>query len=209
VVINTTCVLNNGAISLTISGNNQNLPYKYQWSNGATQQNLFGLTAGTYSVTVTDAVDLCAGTASFVVGCNCPPVAVDDFAVTQQEVPVVIDELVNDSAGCYPPLNTACVQIVTNPRNGTVFINPNGTITYSPAFGFSGNDQFVYSVCDQRGNTVRANVYVTVTPKPCIPHEFLQPCDYTQSNACCNDQLRCARQSLLCPIRETWVCIYV
>jgi len=207
-VLNTTCALTNGAIALIITGNNQNLPYKFQWTNGATTQSIGNLVAGTYSVTVTDSVGLCSGTATFVVGCNCPPIAVDDFAITHQEVAVVIDELANDSAGCWGPLNTACVKIVTPARNGTVFINSNGTTTYTPFFGFYGNDQFVYSVCDQRGNTVSATVFITVIPKPCIPHVFLQPCDYLAANPCCNPDLRCVRQSLLCPIRETWVCIW-
>lgn len=41
-----------GAIQLTINGGSGS--YQYQWSNGATTQNLEGVSAGTYSVTVTD-----------------------------------------------------------------------------------------------------------------------------------------------------------
>ncbi|MBI4645093.1 MAG: PKD domain-containing protein [Bacteroidia bacterium] len=43
---------NNGSISITISGGSP--PYSYLWSNGATTQNISGLAAGTYEVTVTD-----------------------------------------------------------------------------------------------------------------------------------------------------------
>jgi uncharacterized protein (TIGR02145 family) len=42
----------NGSIDLSISGGNS--PYSYEWSNGETSQNINGLCAGTYDVTVSD-----------------------------------------------------------------------------------------------------------------------------------------------------------
>jgi hypothetical protein len=42
-----------GSINLSVSGGND--PYTYEWSNGATTQDISGLTAGTYTVKVTDA----------------------------------------------------------------------------------------------------------------------------------------------------------
>lgn len=41
-----------GAISLSVSGGTT--PYNFMWSNSATSQNISGLTAGSYAVTVTD-----------------------------------------------------------------------------------------------------------------------------------------------------------
>lgn len=43
----------NGSINLTVTGGTA--PYSYNWSNGATSQNISGLYAGTYGVSVTDA----------------------------------------------------------------------------------------------------------------------------------------------------------
>lgn len=52
-IVNATCGASNGAIYLTVS--NGTSPYTYLWSNGATVQNLTGLTGGTYTCVVTDA----------------------------------------------------------------------------------------------------------------------------------------------------------
>lgn len=42
-----------GSIDLTVSGGTS--PYAYAWSNGASSQNLYGLTAGIYNATINDA----------------------------------------------------------------------------------------------------------------------------------------------------------
>lgn len=52
-VVNATCNSPDGAVYLTVIGNNP--PYSYLWNTGATTQNILGVTAGTYTVTVTGA----------------------------------------------------------------------------------------------------------------------------------------------------------
>ncbi|MCI1186914.1 SprB repeat-containing protein [Hymenobacter sp. DH14] len=59
------CAGGTGSVALTASGGTA--PLAYLWSNGATTQNLSGVAAGTYSVTVTDA-NGCTATASATVG---------------------------------------------------------------------------------------------------------------------------------------------
>lgn len=55
---------NNGQIDINVTGGTT--AYNYAWSNGATSQDISGLVAGTYSVTVTDA-HACISNASFTI----------------------------------------------------------------------------------------------------------------------------------------------
>ena len=59
------CGLSNGTASVSVVGGQ--VPYSYSWSNGASTANLSNLTAGTYSVTVTDAAG-CTTSCSVVIG---------------------------------------------------------------------------------------------------------------------------------------------
>ncbi len=56
------CNQSNGAISITASGGTE--PYSYSWATGSTQSGISGLTAGTYTLTVTDA-EGCSTMASY------------------------------------------------------------------------------------------------------------------------------------------------
>jgi len=68
----------------------------------------------------------------------------DDHSQTYPNVPVTIDILNNDVGRVAS--NT--VTITTQPSNGTVVVNPDGTVTYTPNPGFSGTDTFNYNVCN-------------------------------------------------------------
>jgi translation elongation factor EF-1beta len=57
----------NGSVLVAASAGTA--PYAYSWSNGTVQDNAFGLTAGTYTVVVTDATG-CTDTIDAVVGTN-------------------------------------------------------------------------------------------------------------------------------------------
>src|SRR6185503_2467747 len=78
---------------------------------------------------------------------NNPPVANADDFITYKDESVSGQLLPND----YDmDSNNIVISIipVTPPANGSVSINPDGSFTYNPAIGFTGEDQFMYSICD-------------------------------------------------------------
>ncbi|WP_345271634.1 Ig-like domain-containing protein, partial [Nibrella viscosa] len=80
------------------------------------------------------------------------PVANRDNYTTAFNQPVQIPVLLNDQArGTLPAslTNVTAPSIVTQPVNGSLALNANGTITYTPNAGFAGADQFIYRICDQ------------------------------------------------------------
>jgi VCBS repeat-containing protein len=52
--------------------------------------------------------------------------------------------------------------IITNPSNGSVTINDDGTITYNPNADYYGVDSFVYKINDGNGGVSEARVNITI-----------------------------------------------
>ncbi|KXK44924.1 MAG: adhesin AidA-related protein [Bacteroidetes bacterium OLB10] len=74
-ISNTTCANNNGSIDITVTGG---MPaFTYLWSNNAITEDITGLAAGSYTVTVTD-INNCKDSAAFVVASSTQPVIVID-----------------------------------------------------------------------------------------------------------------------------------
>ena len=93
----------------------------------------------------------------------------DDYARTLLGQPVTIPVLLNDFGylAVVDPTsvtNTALLQ----PRHGSIMINANGTIIYTPVQGYVGKDTFEYSVCSTPSPIVcdRATVYVDISTCP-------------------------------------------
>ncbi len=91
---------------------------------------------------------------------NDGPVAVADAATTAEDTAVSIAVLTNDSD---LDGDTLTVSAATTPAHGTAAVNPDGTITYTPAANYNGADSFSYTVGDGNGGTATATVSVTVT----------------------------------------------
>jgi hypothetical protein len=92
---------------------------------------------------------------------NDAPVAADDSVSTRLGTPVAISVRANDSDGDGDPL---AVTATTQGANGTVVRNADGTVTYTPNAGFTGTDQFQYTLSDGKGGTDVGVVTVRVDP---------------------------------------------
>jgi cysteine-rich repeat protein len=92
------------------------------------------------------------------------PEAIDDFATTPANTPVVIDILINDTDP-NNQLDPTTVTIVTPPSWGNLTnISPtSGHATYNPDAGFTGSDTFKYQVCNLSGQCDTALVTITIT----------------------------------------------
>jgi len=91
---------------------------------------------------------------------NDNPVAVDDSATTDEDTPVNIDVVANDTD---VDGDTRTLQSVGTASHGSVTI-VGGQAHYSPAADFNGSDSFTYVVSDGHGGTASGNVNITVNP---------------------------------------------
>ena len=125
-------------------------------------------TPGEYLITITardpDGASVTT-TVTIAVG-NVEPVAIDDTAKSERWLPVTIEVLANDTDGA--PDNDPLEVIEASADIGTVKINPDGTITYTPKFGFEGEDVITYRISDGNGGFATANVVVKVTGDPVV-----------------------------------------
>lgn len=94
-----------------------------------------------------------------VLEANADPNARSDSRTTTEDVAVTIDVLANDDD--YDG-DTLSIQSVTQGSNGSVGINGNGSLSYSPNAGFVGSDSFSYVVSDGNGGESTGQVSISV-----------------------------------------------
>lgn len=92
---------------------------------------------------------------------------VDDVVTNDEDVPVIVDIYANDS-----DLPTTGTLTTTNPTNGIITINENGTpnnptddvVIYTPNPNYNGPDSFDYTVCNSSGDCSTATVMIDILP---------------------------------------------
>ncbi len=104
-------------------------------------------------------------TATVTVTVNGAPNAADDMASTAEDTGVTIDVLTGSDTDPEGDSLSVDSQMVMDPSHGSVEVNPDNTITYTPDADYNGNDSFTYTVRDDSGNTDTATVNITVTPE--------------------------------------------
>ncbi|SDG18976.1 Ig-like domain-containing protein [Alloyangia pacifica] len=92
------------------------------------------------------------------------PVAEDDAAETDEDVAVTIDVLANDSDPDGDALTVTTATVTGGDSIGTVAINEDGTLTFTPAADYNGDAEITYTVEDPAGNSATGHVAVTVYP---------------------------------------------
>ena len=103
---------------------------------------------------------------------NNPPMPTDDMGTTEEDTAVMLDVLGNDEDADGESL---AITAVTQGANGAVAITDSGaTVTYTPDAGFTGLDEFTYTVSDGTDEAT-ATVMVTVTEAPAPPPVNAEP----------------------------------
>jgi len=99
-VNNTDCANPNGSVTVTVSGG---VPgYSYLWNTGATTPTISNLSAGMYSVVVTDASGCqCSASFEIVDECDCVPFMVS-ATTTNENCGMNNGEILVSSTGCQP-----------------------------------------------------------------------------------------------------------
>ncbi|MEA5543719.1 Ig-like domain-containing protein [Limnoraphis robusta CCNP1324] len=101
---------------------------------------------------------------------NSPPVADNDDYTTPFETVLTVNLtegiISNDIDDDGDELTAT---LITEPSNGSLTFNPDGTFNYTPNLDFTGSDSFTYQVNDGTDNSNIATVNLTVGEAPNIP----------------------------------------
>ena len=87
---------------------------------------------------------------------------VDDVPDTTKSIDVDEDQSITFNTTADGAGN---ISLVNNPAHGSVIINPDGTIKYTPNADYSGSDEFTYRTANEDGSFTDTTVSASVAPK--------------------------------------------
>ena len=90
------------------------------------------------------------------------PGVVNDTLSVPPDTAGIVDVLENDIPVAGGTLTVDSFD-ATSSNNGTITDNGNGTLTYTPAAGYEGDDTFTYTALDSSGTLASGTVMVTVS----------------------------------------------
>jgi VCBS repeat-containing protein len=126
---------------------NQDQTFTYTPTTGQSADDSFTYTIGDGSgLTSTATVNITVGP------------AFNDDVTTEEDTAVTIDVLANDAG--QPGTNT--ITGASGAQHGSLAVNPNNTVSYTPTANWYGQDTFSYTMQDGAGVTDTAQVQVTV-----------------------------------------------
>ncbi|WP_374243253.1 VCBS domain-containing protein [Zoogloea sp.] len=97
-----------------------------------------------------------------VLGTNDGPVANPDTASTDEDKPVTFAVLGNDTDPDSDPLTVTGATV--DPAKGSVTVNPDGTLTFTPAANVNGPVTITYTLSDGHGGITTGTATVNVAP---------------------------------------------
>ncbi len=142
IVTNATCGQNNGAINITPTGPST---FTYNWSNGATSQDIGNLAPGTYSVTVSSG-SFCSTTAS--------------FTVTNANTTLSVTGATTSPTSGQ---SNGAINITTSPPGTYAYLWSNGATTED----LTGLGTGTYTVTVSAGGACTATATFTLAAPPC------------------------------------------
>ena len=150
----------NGTAAVNAAGGTS--PYTYLWSNGATSQNVTGLTKGNYSVTVTDS-KLCEAIQNFSI------TEPDALSLTASQTDIVCNGYATGSASIVVTGGTGAYSYSWNPPVGTSGASASNltagtyTVTATDAKNCSIQKEFIITeplaLTASKGTTVNVNCH--------------------------------------------------
>jgi len=131
------------------------------------EANYNGPDSFTYTITDGSGLRSMATVIVTVNAVNDAPVAADNQAFTDEDMPVLTDDVLADDTDIDGDLLT--VESFTQGANGAVSYSEYGRFLYSPRADFNGTDSFTYTVSDGNGGADTAVVTVAIHPVADVP----------------------------------------